>query len=163
KEKKLFLNERLRKYPTMTVIEVDAIIEQIQTIISQVTLAVELVLILILVSGGLVLLASIQASMDERFKQHAILRTLGASRRLVMGSLLIEFSALGFFAGVLATLGSEITVYGLETDIFELAYHVNPQLWILGPLVGTVLIGLVGTLATRKVVNTPPTTVLREL
>lgn len=163
KDKKLFLNELLRQYPTMTVIEVDAIIEQIQTIISQVTLAIELVLILILLSGGLVLLASIQASMDERFKQHAILRTLGASRKLVMGSLLIEFSALGLFAGVLATLGAEITVYGLETEIFELEYHVNPELWILGPLVGTVLIGLVGTLATRKVVNTPPTTVLREL
>ncbi len=147
----------------MTVIEVDALIEQIQSIISQVTLAIELVLGLILISGGLVLLASIQASMDERFKQHAILRTLGASQKLVLGSLAIEFGALGFFAGVLATFGSEITVYGLETEIFQLDYEINPELWVLGPVVGMVLIGVVGTLATLKVVRTPPITVLREL
>lgn len=162
-DNKLFLNELLGKYPTMTVIEVDAIIEQIQRIIQQVTMAIELVLALIMIAGGLVLLASIQASMDERFKQHAILRTLGASRKLIMGSLVIEFAALGFFAGVLATLGAEVTVYGLETEIFELEYQVNPQLWLLGPVIGTIVIGAVGTIATRRIVNTPPTTILREL
>ena len=163
KEQKLFLNDLLREYPTMTVIEIDALIEQVQRIIDQVTLAIELVLVLILASGGLVLLASIQASMDERMKQHAILRTLGAGRRLVLGSLLIEFCALGFFAGTLATIGSEITVFMLETEIFELEYSVNPQLWVLGPVVGIVLIGAAGLLATRKVVETPPANVLREL
>jgi putative ABC transport system permease protein len=163
KTEKLFLNTLLNSYPTMTVIEVDALIEQIQIIISQVTLAIELVLVLILISGSLVLLASIQASMDERMKQHAILRTLGAGRKLVLGSLAIEFCALGFFAGALATLGSEITVYALETEIFQLEYEVNPVLWVLGPVIGTVLIGVVGTIATLKVVNTPPTTVLRGL
>ncbi len=160
---KIFLNDLLRAHPTMTVIEVDAIIEQIKTIIDQVTMAIELVLILILISGGLVLLASIQASMDERFKQHAILRTLGAGRRLVMGSLIIEFCVLGLFAGILATFGSEFTVYALEVEIFELEYSLNPSLWILGPIVGTLLIGIVGTIATLKVVRTPPTIVLREV
>ena len=163
REDKIFLNELLRAHPTMTVIEVDAIIEQIKTIISQVTLAIELVLALILISGGLVLLASVQASMDERFRQHAILRTLGAGRRLVMGSLVIEFCVLGLFAGVLAVVGSEVTVWGLETEIFELDYSINPVIWFLGPLVGTVLIGVIGTVATFKVVKTPPTIVLREV
>ncbi|MFT6434450.1 MAG: putative ABC transport system permease protein [Candidatus Azotimanducaceae bacterium] len=162
KDQKLLLNDVLREFPTMTVIEVDAVIEQIQIIISQVTLAVELVLGLIMVSGAMVLLSSIQASMDERFKQHAILRTLGASRKLVLGSLIIEFCALGTMAGILATFGSELTVYGLETQIFELEYSFNPQIWVLGPLVGCVLIGVLGTLATRKVVNTPPIVVLRD-
>ena len=160
---KLFLNTMIRAYPTMTVIEVDAIIEQIQLIISQVTLAIELVLVLIMLAGGMVLLASIQASMDERFKQHAILRTLGASQRLVMGSLVIEFCMLGLFAGLLATVGAEVTVYVLETQVFELTYQLNPLLWLLGPGVGVLLIGTIGTLATRKVVKTSPTIVLRAL
>jgi putative ABC transport system permease protein len=163
KDQKLFLNKLLGEYPTITVLEVDAIIEQIQTIINQVTLAIELVLSLIIVSGGLVLLASIQASMDERFQQHAILRTLGASQKLVLGSLLVEFSVLGFFAGILATLGAEVTVYGLVTEIFELEYTSHPWLWLLGPLVGTILIGVLGTVATRRVVQVPPITILREL
>ena len=162
-DQKLLLNDLLRAHPTMSVLEVDALIEQIQNIIEQVTLAIELVLLLIMISGALVLLASIEASMDERFKQHGILRTLGASRRLVMGSLVIEFAALGLFAGLLATLGSEISVFMLETQVFELGYQPNMTLWLLGPIVGTLLIGIVGTLATRKVVSTPPSTVLREL
>jgi putative ABC transport system permease protein len=163
RDNKIFLNDLLRSFPTMTVLEVDAIIAQIKAIIEQVTMAIELVLALILISGGMVLLASIQASMDERFKQHAILRTLGAGRKLVMGSLIVEFCALGFFAGLLATFGSEITVYALETEIFELDYQMNPVLWVLGPAVGTILIGIVGTLATLRVVQTPPTTVLRQV
>jgi putative ABC transport system permease protein len=163
KEQKLFLNDLLKAHPTMTVIEIDALIEQVQRIISQVSLAIELVLVLIVCSGGLVLLASIQASMDERMKQHAILRTLGASTKLILGSLAIEFCALGFFAGILATVGSEVTVFMLETEIFELDYEVNPELWVLGPVVGIVLIGAVGTFATRRVVDTPPASVLREL
>ncbi len=162
-DQKLFLNDLLRDYPTMTVLEIDALIEQVKIIIAQVTMAIELVLLLILVSGALVLLASVQASMDDRFKQHAILRTLGASRRLVMGSLIVEFCVLGFFAGVLATLGAEVTVFGLETEIFELNYEVNPSLWLLGPVLGTILIGVIGTLATLRVVQTPPNTVLRAL
>jgi len=163
RDQKVFLNRLLHEYPTITVIEVDAIIEQIQTIITQVTLAIELVLVLILISGALVLLASIQASMDERFHQHAILRTLGASQKLIMGSLLIEFSALGLFAGLLATFGTEITVFGLETEIFELEYTMHPWLWLLGPIIGMFLIGLIGTSATRRVVKTAPVAILREL
>lgn len=162
KEKKLFLNTLLRQYPTMTIIEIDAVIEQIKSIIENVTLAIELVLVLILISGTMVLLASIQASMDERFRQHAILRTLGAGQRLVLVSLLIEFSVMGIFAGLLATFGSEITVYALQSQVFELDYSLNPTLWVIGPVTGMLMIGVVGVLATLKVVKTPPLIALRQ-
>ncbi|MBV1877068.1 MAG: ABC transporter permease [Pseudomonadales bacterium] len=162
-DNKLFLNDILRTYPTMTVIAVDAIIEQIQNIIQQVSMAIELVLGLILVTGAFVLLASIQASMDERLQEHAILRTLGAARNLVMGSLIIEFCLLGLFAGLLATIGAEITVFALEVKIFKLAYTPNLLLWLLGPMLGLVLVGIIGTVATYKVVRVPPMIVLREI
>ena len=77
-------------------------------------------------------------------------------------TLALEFCVLGLFAGILATFGSEFTVYALEVEIFELDYSLNPSLWILGPVIGTVLIGVVGTIATLKVVRTPPTIILRE-
>ena len=86
----------------MTVIEVDALMAQIKRIIARVTRAIELILYLVLVAGGLVLVASIQASRDARLREHALLRALGATRALISGSLLIEFAVLGLLAGLSA-------------------------------------------------------------
>lgn len=162
-DRKLFLNEFLGRYPTITVIEIDAIIAQVQSIIARVTQAVELVLALVLCAGALVLVASIQASRDERVKEHALLRALGGERRLIRGALIAEFAALGFFAGIVAVIGAEATVYVLQTQIFETGYEIHPWVWLLGPVLGAALIALIGILGTRRLIDTPPMMVLRDL
>ena len=162
-DRKRFLNELLSKHPTITVLEVDELIKQVQSIIGRVTQAVELVLVLVLGAGALVLIASIQASRDQRMKEYALIRTLGGTRKLIAGSLASEFAILGAFAGIVAVFGAEITVYALESQIFELPYQARPWIWLIGPVIGTLLIVTVGYLGTRKLVSTPPVTVLREL
>ena len=162
-DRKRFLNDILSNYPTITVIEVDELINQVQQIVSRVTQAVELVLVLVLGAGALVLIASIQASRDQRMKEHALIRTLGGSRRLIAGSLASEFSILGLFAGVVAVVGAEITVYALESQVFEMAYQARPWFWLVGPLLGTLIVVTVGYLGTRSLISTPPATILRDL
>ncbi|MEE4361363.1 MAG: FtsX-like permease family protein [Pseudomonadales bacterium] len=159
---KRFLNDLLRAFPTVTVIEIDRVLEQVQRIIARVTLAVEVVLLLVLAAGALVLVASVQSSMDERLREYGLLRALGAGRGRILGALVIEFAALGLFAGVLAAFGAEVTVWMLQTRVFELAGSLHPWVWAAGPLVGMALIGVLGTLSTRRVVNTPPAIVLRQ-
>ncbi len=161
KQNKDFLNKLLQIYPTITLIEIDAVLDQITSIIENVTLAIELVLILILISGAFVLIASIQASMDARYRQSAILRALGASQKLILVSLLIEFSFIGILAGVVATLGAEVTVFLLQSRVFEVDYSPYFTLWALGPISGLVIISTLGLLATRKVIFTPPSDALR--
>ena len=163
RENKQFLNELLSRFPTITVIEVDAIIAQVQSIIARVTQAVELVLGLVLASGCLVLVASIHASRDARMSEHALIRTLGGTRKLIASSLTAEFAALGLFAGLVAVVGAEVTVLILQTQVFELKASVHPWLWIAGPLIGACLILLVGILGTRQLIAAPPITVLRGL
>jgi len=163
RDNKQFLNELLSRFPTITVIEVDAIIAQVQSIIARVTQAVELVLALVLASGCLVLIASIHASRDARMSEHALIRTLGGTRKLIASSLTAEFAALGLFAGVVAVVGAEVTVLILQTQVFELKATVHPWLWIAGPLIGAALILLVGILGTRQLIAAPPITVLRGL
>ena len=162
-EQKPFLNELLSNYPTITVIEVDNIILQVRSIIDRVSQAVELVLFLVLGAGILVLIASIQSSRDLRLKEHALLRALGGTRRLISGALVSEFAILGAFAGIVAVVGAEITVYALNTRVFELGTDLHPQLWVAGPLFGMLVIAAVGYLGTRKLVHSPPATVLREV
>ena len=163
KARKPFLNSLLREFPTVTVIEIDAVVEQVQNIIDRVTLAVEMVLFLVLGAGALVLIASIQSSMDERLREFGLLRALGAGRGRILGALVIEFAALGLFAGVLSAVGAEITVFLLQEQVFELEGQVHPWTWLGGPLLGVLVIGVIGTLATRRVVETPPAIVLREI
>ncbi|HET6472409.1 MAG TPA: FtsX-like permease family protein [Pseudomonadales bacterium] len=162
-EQKPWLNQLLAAFPTVTVIEVDKVIAQIQSIVGRVTQAVQLVLALVLVAGALVLVASIQASSDERLREHALLRALGASRRLVRGALGAEFAVLGAFAGAIAALGAEATVFALDKEVFQLAPRAHPWVWFAGPLLGALIVGLVGLIGTRTIVAAPPVRVLRAL
>lgn len=161
-EQKILLNDLIRLFPTMVVIEIDALIEQIQTIISQVTSAIELISILVLVCGALVLLSCVNATLDERFKENAILRTLGAGQKLILSSLLIEFAFIGLIAGVIATIGAESSLYYLQEQIFEQEFGFHYWVWPLGPLLGMVIIGGLGLATTRGVVRISPLTVLRR-
>lgn len=163
RSEKIFLNTLLTQHPTITVIEIDALIEQVKTIVDRVTQAVELVLGLVLASGCLVLVASIQASSDERIAEHALVRALGGSRRLIISSLAAEFMVLGTFAGLLAVFGAELTVAVLQSQVFDLPVQLHPWVWPVGPIAGACIIVLVGLLSSRKLVNSPPMLVLRGL
>ncbi len=160
---KAFLNRLLSEFPTITVIEVDAIVEQIKSIVDRVTQAVELVLALVLVSGCLVLIASIQASRDARLGEHALVRTLGGAKSLIAGSLAFEFALLGAFSGLTAAVGAEVTVALLQVQVFELPASLHPALWLLGPAVGALLVLGVGLAGTWRIVSSPPMLVLRSV
>ena len=163
REQKILLNDLVRLFPTIVVIEIDALIEQIQNIIAQVTSAIELISVLVLISGGLVLLACVNASLDERFHENAILRTLGAGEKLILTSLLIEFASIGMVAGVIATLGAEASLYYLQEQVFEQDFHFHYWVWLSGPLIGMLVIAGLGVNSTRKVVSISPLNVLRRL
>jgi putative ABC transport system permease protein len=163
REQKILLNDLVRLFPTMVVIEIDALIEQIQNIIAQVTSAIELISVLVLVCGALVLLACVNATLDERFHENAILRTLGAGKRLILTSLLIEFASIGALAGIIATIGAEGSLYYLQEEVFEQEFNMHYWVWIAGPLIGMVLIAGLGMNSTRQVVSTSPLNVLRKV
>jgi putative ABC transport system permease protein len=162
-EKKALLTQLVRSYPTVTLLEMESIIAQVRAIVDQVSLAIEVVLGLILIAGLLVLFASVQATVDDRKREAALLRALGARNRLLAGSLLIEFAVLGALAGLLAAAGSELSVYLLQTLLFGMRSQWHGELWLIGPFAGCVIVTLAGWMSTRRVLDTPPIEVLREV
>ena len=162
-EKKLLVNDILRSFPTVQVIELDKIIDRIRTIVSQVTRGLEVMTLLILGCGILVMFSAVSLSMSERLQESAILRTLGSSRRLILGIQLIEFSTLGVMAGLLASAGAELSVAMLQRFMFDLPFSMHPWLWYVGPSIGGLLVGSLGVAYSRKAVVQPPLEVLRSL
>jgi putative ABC transport system permease protein len=161
-ERQKALPTLLRAFPSVSIIAVDGLIAQLQQIVARVSIAVEVVLFLVLGAGALVLLASIQSTMDERLREYGLLRALGGSRQRLQGALVVEFATLGTFAGLLAALGAELMIWAMETQLFGLPAQSHGILWLLGPVLGVALVLTLGLLATRKVVSVPPLTVLRE-
>ncbi|MEQ8515625.1 MAG: FtsX-like permease family protein, partial [Chromatocurvus sp.] len=161
-KKKTFLNPFIREFPTVSVFEMDVVIAQLRSIVNQVSAAVELVLAIILLAGALVLVAGVQASVDSRRRESALLRALGARRGLILGALAIEFASLGFFAGLLAVLGAELSAFALQVWVLELGYRPSPWLWPVGVGGAMLLIGALGVISCRSSVSTPPLQVLRE-
>jgi putative ABC transport system permease protein len=162
-KQKLLVNDLLRKYPTVQVIELDKIIDRIRTIVSQVTRGLEVMTLLILSCGVLVMFAAVSLSMSERLQESAVLRTLGSSRRLILGIQLVEFSTLGIMAGLLASIGAEATVAMLQRFMFDLPFALHPWLWVTGPLLGGLLVGALGIAYSRKAVVQPPLEVLKSI
>lgn len=162
-EQKKLLAMLVKKFPTVTVLELDQFLQQARTIVRQAALAVELVLLFVLAAGFVVLYAALAASLDERLHEGALLRSLGASRRQLRVGHLAEFVALGAFAGVLAAIGTEISAYLLYARAFGLEYSPKWQVWLLAPLCGAFLIGLAGYWGTRGVVARSPLTMLRDV
>ncbi len=153
----------MREFPAVTVIDLDRILNQVRIILHQVTLAVEFVLVFVLLAGFAVLYAALQASLDARLHEGALLRTLGASRRQLRAGHVAEFGLLGLLAGLLAALGTELVARLLYARVFDLAYGAQWWLWWSLPLGGALLVGVAGVWATRRVVRQSPLVVLRGL
>lgn len=153
----------LKAFPAVTVIDVDRVMEQVRRILQQVTLAVEYVLVFVLLAGFAVLYAALQASLDERLYEGALLRTLGASRRQLRSGHLAEYALLGALAGLLAAAGTELVAFIAYTEVFHLEYAVKWPLWLLLPAIGAALIGAAGYWGTRRVVDKSPLVVLNEV
>ena len=156
-----FVADFLREFPSVSVLELEQTLKQIQEIVRKVSSAVEFILWLVLISGLLILLISVQATLDSRKHESALYRVLGAQRQLVRNTLIIEFAIVGFLSGFIAAIGAELILYVLQVRVFELDFSLHGWLWFMTPLLSAALVGTSGYLSTRSVINSSPLTVIR--
>ena len=143
-EQKRDFSQLLRAYPTITAIDVDNFVKQIQSTIEQVSLAIGFVLAIVVLCGALVLISQVQASLGERMQEIVILRTLGAKSRLIKNATLYEFLLLGGLAGLVAAFFSDIALLIVQQQMFDLAGKLHPNIWVIGPVAGGVFVAGLG-------------------
>jgi putative ABC transport system permease protein len=151
-----------REFPAATLLDVDQLLRQAQTLLRQISLAVDGMLAFALAAGLAVLWAAVLNQLDERLRQDALLRTLGAGQALLRRSRRLEFALLGALSGLLAALAAESIVWLVYRQWLHLDFVVHPWLWLALPPLGALLVGSFGLLATRRALQLSPVAVLRE-
>jgi putative ABC transport system permease protein len=156
------LGDLVRSFPSVTVIDVDALLGHVRRIVDRVTLAIEFVFGFTLLAGVAVLFAAIHATLDQRRYEASLLRTLGARRSGLLRALAVEFLLLGALAGLLGALAASGIGWLLAREVFDLPWQGGGLLWLFGPLAGMAVVGLAGLAGTWRVAGQPPLAVLRR-
>lgn len=150
------LTELIRRYSSVTFMDVQAILAQIQTLLEQVTLAIELILLFVLVAAFLVMFSSLVAGLPARLKEGAILRALGGSTGLLRKSQCVEFALLALVSSVFALLGAEAVRLFLYEYLLDLSWYALGWTWLWVPVLSVVLLSTVGLWLLRKTVTAEP-------
>ncbi|MBL8398938.1 MAG: ABC transporter permease [Candidatus Accumulibacter sp.] len=155
------VNTLVGKFPNLTVIDVAAILRQLQAIMEQVARAMEFIFLFTVAAGVVVLYAALASAADERRYELAVMRALGARRQQLRRALLAEFAAVGALSGLLAALAALALGQFLAYQIFKFEVVID---WWLPPtaaVVGAAMIIAAGWFAASRLLRQSPLDALR--
>ncbi|MBL8429696.1 MAG: ABC transporter permease [Dechloromonas sp.] len=155
-------SDLVRRFPGLTMIDVGTILRQLQAVIGQVAGAVQFVFVFALLAGGIVLYSALLTSFDERRYELAVMRALGAQRTQLRQAMLVELGVIGSVAGLMAAIGAMLLGRIVGQQAFQLNLAFSLWLPALATVGGGVLAVLIGWLAVRQLIATPPLLVLRN-
>ena len=143
-EEQGLVRELVSDFPGVSLLNVDAILGQVRDVLTQVTRAVELVLILVLLAGVSVLYAALTASRPVRAHESGLLRVFGAGNRMISRVQGAEYALLGFASGLLGAVLAELATAALYLYWLDLTPRLHLGLWLALPIGGALLIGVIG-------------------
>jgi len=138
------LTQLNREFPTISLLDIGAILKQVGQVLEQVSRALEVMVVLVTACGILLLLAQVQVGMRQRHQELVVYRTLGAGKRLLRTTLWCEFALLGFVSGLVAAIGAETALAVLQTKVFDFPWEPDWRLWLTLPVCGALLLSLCG-------------------
>jgi putative ABC transport system permease protein len=151
----------ISRYPNITAIDGREIIARIQKVIDNAVLGISVVGGIALMSGVLILVGAVAMTKFQRVYESAILRTLGASTRLLTLTLALEYGALGLLAGTIGAAGALGLSWGVTRHVFDIPWRPTPGLLALGAVLTTALVCAIGVIASAEVLRRKPLSTLR--
>lgn len=162
RSQKNLLNQLVKEYPGISVIELDLILEEIQSIIGKVSKAVEVIMVFVVLAGVALLVAALNYTLDTKYKQSAILRTLGASQRFISQSFRYEYIWLAMLSSIMALIAIELVSLILYSVVFEIEYQIHWDFWLIIPIANLMLMLFASWRGVRKVTYSSPLILLRQ-
>ena len=157
-----FDNALVKNYPNITNVDMSATVSQIQKVLDQVIRAVEFLFAFTLAAGVVVLLTAITATKDERAKEFAVMRALGAGSKLLRQVQGAELAGVGLLAGFLASIIAVAIGWAMARYVFEFSWSITLWVPLAGALAGSVLSLIAGTYVLRSVLHKPVIETLRQ-
>ena len=162
-KKRILLNRFVREFPSVTVFDLEVILGQVRMVIDRASMAVQYVFLFTLLAGVMVLLAAIQATRDERRFESALLHTLGASRRKILQGHRRRIHDARQPCRAHLPHSARPASAMFSRPVFSVSTTSSARCCgVAGVAGGCIVVGVTGTLATRKAVNEPPVVVLRD-
>ncbi|MBU3630127.1 ABC transporter permease [Polynucleobacter sp. AP-Melu-500A-A1] len=150
-------------YPNLTVVDVANSLQQIQEVINKLTAALGLLFIFTIIAAILVLIAAISATQDERFRNAALLKALGASRKVLARIATLELFLIGAISGALAGIAAGIAAWALGRFVLEIEFQAFAQSILMGLVFGITACLMAGYRFQKKIQNATSIECLRTV
>ena len=157
-----FDNQLISQFPNITSVDMGATLNQVQRVLTQVVSAVEFLFLFTLVAGLIVLFTAVTATREERAREYALLRALGATNRLLVQVQRAELIGVGALSGLLATAMAMAMGWGLAHYVFDFEWRTNPSILCVGAVIGALLALASGWFALRGVLRQSVIQTLRQ-
>lgn len=161
-EQRSELASLVKDFPSITLLDVGALMQRVRGLVDRAALAMEAVLSFSMLAALLVLVAALQSGRPQRGREIALLKSLGASRAQILRSQWLEFGLSGALAGLLAAAFASLMSWVVATQLLDLEFHFNLWLWLVAIVSGALLVSLVGRLAIREALKTEPMQMFRS-
>jgi putative ABC transport system permease protein len=156
-----FQSSLVTRFPNVSAVDVREVLASVQGVIDNVTLAISVVGGIALFGGVLSLVGAVAMTKFQRIYEAAILRTLGASSRTLAAMLAGEYTTLGLLAGVIGAGGALALSWAITRYVFDIEWRPATGLLVAGAAITTVLVAVVGVIASGDVLRKKPLATLR--
>jgi putative ABC transport system permease protein len=155
--------ELLKRFPNITLVDTGLVMEQIRSTLGRVSRGVEFIFAFTVLSGALVLVATLLTNNAARMREAGIMRALGASQVQIRRAIWMELAFIGLLAGLMAGIAAQALGFVVAQQVFKFTYVLSPVLLLSAMGLGVVIAMLGGIWSVNRIVSTPPLQVLRSL
>ncbi len=157
-----FQSSLFKRLPNITSIDVGQVLTRIQDLLDRISTVIRFIALFAIISGIIILAASVVSTRYQRIREVVLLKTLGATRsqisRIQAAEFLITGSAAGLTGGILAAIAAHYLLGKLLRTEFEFRW-----IPLLASTLATAALSIAtGWLASRGVLNHKPLDILRE-